>query len=68
MLLQYALGVATLLLVVPVALAAAHQANAVLVLTVALIVRCIPCGRPRRCAPAGSDGDHPMTQTATAWQ
>ena len=36
-LLQYALGVATLLLVVPIALAAAHQANAVLMLTVALI-------------------------------
>ena len=34
--LQYILGVATLLLVVPVALAAAHQAGAVLVLTAAL--------------------------------
>ncbi|MDQ2802809.1 MAG: COX15/CtaA family protein [Pseudomonadota bacterium] len=35
--LQYALGVATLLLVVPVSLAAAHQANAVLALTAALV-------------------------------
>lgn len=35
--LQYALGVATLLLVVPVPLAAAHQGNAVLVLTAALV-------------------------------
>jgi cytochrome c oxidase assembly protein subunit 15 len=34
---QYALGVATLLLVVPVDLAAAHQATAVLVLTAALM-------------------------------
>ena len=35
--LQYALGVSTLLLVVPVPLASAHQANAVLVLTVGLV-------------------------------
>ncbi len=35
---QYALGVATLLYVVPVPLAAAHQANAVLALTAAVIV------------------------------
>ncbi|HET8996787.1 MAG TPA: COX15/CtaA family protein [Acetobacteraceae bacterium] len=35
---QYGLGVATLLLVVPVRLAAAHQANAVLVLTAALVL------------------------------
>jgi heme a synthase len=34
---QYALGVATLLLVVPVGLAAAHQATAVLLLTAALM-------------------------------
>jgi len=34
--LQYILGVATLLLVVPVDLAAPHQAGAVLVLTAAL--------------------------------
>jgi cytochrome c oxidase assembly protein subunit 15 len=34
--LQYALGMATLLLVVPVGLAAAHQAVAVLLLTAAL--------------------------------
>ncbi len=35
---QYALGVATLLLVVPIPLAAAHQANAVLALTAAVVV------------------------------
>jgi cytochrome c oxidase assembly protein subunit 15 len=35
---QYGLGVATLLLVVPAGLAAAHQANAVLVLTAALVL------------------------------
>ena len=35
---QYGLGVATLLLVVPTGLAAAHQANAVLVLTAALVL------------------------------
>jgi heme a synthase len=35
---QYALGVATLLLVVPIGLASAHQANAVLTLTAALVL------------------------------
>ncbi|HTW72247.1 MAG TPA: COX15/CtaA family protein [Acetobacteraceae bacterium] len=35
---QYGLGVATLLLVVPVGLAAAHQANAVLLLTSAIVL------------------------------
>ena len=38
-LLQFALGVATLLLVVPIALAALHQAGAVLVLTAAIVFR-----------------------------
>jgi heme a synthase len=37
--LQFALGVATLLLVVPLPLAAVHQAGAVLLLTVALVFR-----------------------------
>src|SRR5712691_6402147 len=37
--LQFALGVATLLLVVPIALAAAHQAGAVLLLTAAIVLR-----------------------------
>jgi heme a synthase len=37
--LQVALGVATLLLVVPIPLAAAHQAGAVLLLTAALVLR-----------------------------
>ncbi|HEX5326273.1 MAG TPA: COX15/CtaA family protein [Acetobacteraceae bacterium] len=49
---QFGLGVATLLMVVPVRLAAAHQANAVLVLTAALVAinavrrRQVPHGRP----------------------
>jgi len=38
-LLQLGLGVATLLLVVPVPLAAAHQAGAVLLLTSAIVLR-----------------------------
>jgi heme a synthase len=38
-LVQFGLGVATLLLAVPVPLAAAHQANAVLLLTAALVFR-----------------------------
>jgi cytochrome c oxidase assembly protein subunit 15 len=38
-LLQFALGVATLLLIVPIPLAAAHQAGAVLLLTAALVFR-----------------------------
>jgi cytochrome c oxidase assembly protein subunit 15 len=37
--LQFSLGVATLLLVVPIALAAAHQAGAVLLLTAAIVFR-----------------------------
>jgi cytochrome c oxidase assembly protein subunit 15 len=37
--LQVALGISTLLLVVPIPLAAAHQAGAVLLLTVAIIFR-----------------------------
>ena len=36
--LQYLLGVATLLLVVPIWLASAHQANAALVLTAAIVL------------------------------
>ncbi|HEV2188984.1 MAG TPA: COX15/CtaA family protein, partial [Stellaceae bacterium] len=38
-LLQLALGIATLLLVVPIPLAAAHQAGAVLLLTAAIVLR-----------------------------
>jgi cytochrome c oxidase assembly protein subunit 15 len=37
--LQVMLGVATLLLVVPIPLAAAHQAGAVLLLTAAILLR-----------------------------
>jgi heme a synthase len=48
---QYGLGIATLLLVVPVGLAAAHQANAVLVLTAALIL----LHALRRPRPAASE-------------
>ena len=38
-LLQVALGIATLVLVVPIPLAAAHQAGAVLLLTAAIVFR-----------------------------
>jgi cytochrome c oxidase assembly protein subunit 15 len=45
--LQYALGVATLLLVVPVWLGTLHQANAVLALTMALLaLRRLPAAAP----------------------
>src|SRR5438445_4534266 len=37
--LQFALGVSTLLLVIPIPLAAAHQAGAVLLLTAAIVLR-----------------------------
>jgi len=37
--LQFALGVSTLLLVVPIPLAAMHQAGAVLLLTAAIVLR-----------------------------
>jgi cytochrome c oxidase assembly protein subunit 15 len=37
--LQFALGVSTLLLVVPIPLAAAHQGGAVLLLTAAIVLR-----------------------------
>jgi heme a synthase len=48
-LLQAALGISTLLLIVPVPLAAAHQAGAVLLLTAAVVFRHTlrPEGRPR---------------------
>jgi cytochrome c oxidase assembly protein subunit 15 len=38
-LLQFSLGISTLLLVVPIPLAAAHQAGAVLLLTAAIVLR-----------------------------
>ena len=44
--LQVALGISTLILVVPIPLAAAHQAGAVLLLTAAIVVRAIPCAGP----------------------
>jgi heme a synthase len=44
---QFALGVATLVLVVPLPLAAAHQAGAVLLLTAAIVLR--HALRPARC-------------------
>ncbi len=47
---QYSLGVATLLLVVPVWLASAHQANAVLALTASLVL--LHVLRPGAAAPA----------------
>lgn len=48
---QYGLGIGTLLLVVPTGLAAAHQANAVLVLTAALVLL-HALRRPRTVAAA----------------
>jgi heme a synthase len=48
-LLQLSLGIATLLLVVPIPLAAAHQAGAVLLLTAALVLR-------HRLRPASTGG------------
>ncbi len=49
---QYALGVATLLLVVPIPLASAHQANAVLVLTAALVaLHALRSGAPSPLPP-----------------
>jgi heme a synthase len=54
--LQYSLGIATLLLVVPVPLAAAHQACAVLVLTASLValhtLRPLPARHTSRLSPA----------------
>jgi len=54
--LQYSLGIATLLLVVPVPIAAAHQACAVLVLTASLValhaMRPMPARRKSRVRPA----------------
>jgi cytochrome c oxidase assembly protein subunit 15 len=51
---QYALGVATLLLVVPVWLAAAHQATAILALSASLVLLCVlqPAAARRRRPPA----------------
>ncbi len=54
--LQFTLGVATLLLVVPIPLAAAHQAGAVLLLTAVIVLRHqLRAGlRKLRCLPVGS--------------
>src|SRR5207237_4461110 len=59
--LQAALGISTLLLVVPIPLAAAHQAGAVLLLTVAIVFRYALryAGRnwtPSRAQPYNSPG------------
>ena len=47
--LQFALGVSTLLLVVPIPLAAAHQAGAVLLLTAAILLRHTLRAGPVQC-------------------
>jgi cytochrome c oxidase assembly protein subunit 15 len=56
---QFALGVATLLLVVPVPLASAHQANAVLVLTAGLVAL-----HALRRQPARSTAGRPPASSA----
>jgi len=55
-LLQVALGIATLLLVVPIPLAAAHQAGAVLLLTAAIVFR----HTLRRVAPMDAEAPAPI--------
>lgn len=62
-LLQVALGIATLLLVVPVPLAAAHQAGAVLLFTAALVALHALHG-PASPAPAFA-GYHPQKEAGT---
>ena len=52
--LQFALGIATLVLVVPVPLGAAHQAGAVLLLTAAIVFRHTLCCRELDLAPVPS--------------
>ena len=72
---QYALGVATLLWVVPVALGTAHQAMAVLVLTAALALlhaqsRRAGAAHPAQPRPVGQGDPRPgprqMTPAAAA--
>jgi len=55
-LLQVALGITTLVLVVPIALAAAHQAGAVLLLTAAIVFR----HTLRRVAPMDAEAPAPI--------
>jgi cytochrome c oxidase assembly protein subunit 15 len=55
-LLQVALGITTLVLVVPIALAAAHQAGAVLLLTAAIVFR----HTLRRVAPIDAEAPAPI--------
>jgi cytochrome c oxidase assembly protein subunit 15 len=62
--LQYLLGVATLLLVVPVPLAAAHQACAVLVLTASLVL--VHALRGAGCAVPASGQDYRQPGTPAA--
>jgi heme a synthase len=57
-LLQVALGIATLLLVVPIPLAAAHQAGAVLLLTASLVA-CHAVRRPTKPLPRRRRGPAP---------
>ena len=54
--LQVVLGVATLLLVVPLAVALAHQALAMLILTAATVHAMNLVGQTRRAAPLVGDG------------
>lgn len=65
-LLQYVLGVSTLLLVVPIPLAVAHQAGAVLLLTAALVVAHAFRGAPRPALAAGGSNSRPAASGAVA--
>jgi heme a synthase len=57
---QYVLGITTLLLVVPVSVAALHQLGAVLVLTIMLIVVHRLSNGRRRCVDLPATGDKPV--------
>ena len=71
-LLQVALGIATLLWVVPLSLALLHQAMAMLVLTAATVHAALlkhqPGNLPRIAARAGIHPGSPLTRRRAGWQ
>jgi cytochrome c oxidase assembly protein subunit 15 len=66
---QYCLGVATLLLVVPVALAVAHQFGAIVLLTALLIVvhRLTGSRKSTMCSASGPNSNTPLAKE-TGWK